>query len=185
MRKKKSTQQLVGIERVTDSSVLTAGGELTFYLVQPTNLNVLPESIVRQRIHSLMNVLKGMAEVEILATDSKESYQDNRSFYRKRLEEETNPAIRALLEADCAHLDSVQTSMASARTFCLILRQRGEGGFTESYLANVEKHLSDNGFTVHRANEQELRELLAVYYEQDVSHEVYDSVDGERYVKES
>lgn len=30
MRKKKSTQQLVGIERVTDSSVLTAGGELTF-----------------------------------------------------------------------------------------------------------------------------------------------------------
>ena len=33
-------------------------------------------------------------------------------------------------------------------------------------------------------NEQELRELLAVYYEQDVSHEVYDSVDGERYVKE-
>ena len=104
---------------------------------------VLRESIVRQRIHSLMNVLKGMAEVEILATDSKESYQDNRSFYRKRLEEETNPAIRALLEADCAHLDSVQTSMASARTFC-----------------------------------------LAVYYEQDVSHEVYDSVDGERYVKE-
>ena len=44
MRKKKSTQQLVGIESVTDSSVLTAGGELTFYLVQPTNLNVLPES---------------------------------------------------------------------------------------------------------------------------------------------
>ena len=45
-------------------------------------------------IHSLTNVLKGMAEVEILATDSKESYQDNRSFYRKRLEEETNPASR-------------------------------------------------------------------------------------------
>ena len=32
---------------------------------------------------------------------------------------------------------------------------------------------------------EELRELLAVYYEQNVSHEVYDSVDGERYVKES
>ena len=43
-------------------------------------------------------------------------------FYRKRLEEETNPAIRAL------------------------------------------------------------RELLAVYYERDVSYEVYDRVDGERYV---
>ena len=180
-KKLPSAQQLLGIDEITERSIRTPNGELVYLILKPSNLNVLPESIVRQRIYSLMNVLKGMAEVEILAT---ESYQDNRSFYRKRLEEETNPAIRALLETDCVHLDSVQTSMASARTFCLILRQRGEGGFTESYLANVEKHLSDNGFTVHRANEQELRELLAVYYEQDVSHEVYDSVDGERYVKE-
>ena len=167
-KKLPSAQQLLGIDEITERSIRTPNGELVYLILKPSNLNVL----------------KGMAEVEILATDSKESYQDNRSFYRKRLEEETNPAIRALLEADCVHLDSVQTSMASARTFCLILRQRGEGGFTESYLANVEKHLSDNGFTVHRANEQELQELLAVYYEQDVSHEVYDSVDGERYVKE-
>lgn len=76
MRKKKSTQQLVGIERVTDSSVLTAGGELTFYLVQPTNLNVLPESGVRTRVTALLNVLKTSAEMELLALDSKESYQD-------------------------------------------------------------------------------------------------------------
>ena len=62
MRKKKSTQQLVGIERVTDSSVLTAGGELTFFLVQPTNLNVLPESGVRTRVTALLNVLKTSAE---------------------------------------------------------------------------------------------------------------------------
>ena len=84
MRKKKSTQQLVGIESVTDSSVLTAGGELTFYLVQPTNLNVLPESGVRTRVTALLNVLKTSAEMELLALDSKESYQDNRLYYRRR-----------------------------------------------------------------------------------------------------
>ena len=93
MRKKKSTQQLVGIESVTDSSVLTAGGELTFYLVQPTNLNVLPESGVRTRVTALLNVLKTSAEMELLALDSKESYQDNRLYYRRRAEEEGNPAI--------------------------------------------------------------------------------------------
>lgn len=70
MRKKKSTQQLVGIESVTDSSVLTAGGELAFYLVQPTNLNVLPESGVRTRVTALLNVLKTSAEMELLALDS-------------------------------------------------------------------------------------------------------------------
>ena len=68
MRKKKSTQQLVGIESVTDSSVLTAGGELTFYLVQPTNLNVLPESGVRTRVTALLNVLKASEEMESSTT---------------------------------------------------------------------------------------------------------------------
>ena len=37
---------------------------------------------------------------------------------------------------------------------------------------------------MQQENTEKLQELLAVYYEQDVSHEVYDSVDGERYVKE-
>ena len=123
MRKKKSTQQLVGIESVTDSSVLTAGGELTFYLVQPTNLNVLPESGVRTRVTALLNVLKTSAEMELLALDSKESYQDNRLYYRRRAEEEGNPAIRALLAQDRRHLDDVQTMMASSRQFCFVLRR--------------------------------------------------------------
>lgn len=128
MRKKKSTQQLVGIESVTDSSVLTAGGELTFYLVQPTNLNVLPESGVRTRVTALLNVLKTSAEMELLALDSKESYQDNRLYYRRRAEEEGNPAIRALLAQDRRHLDDVQTMMASSRQFCFVLRRRMTDG---------------------------------------------------------
>lgn len=84
MRKKKSTQQLVGIERVTDSSVLTAGGELTFYLVQPTNLNVLPESGVRTRVTALLNVLKTSAEMELLALDSRLRYTWHAGHRRKR-----------------------------------------------------------------------------------------------------
>lgn len=180
--RKKSTRQLVGIEDIVAGGVQTADGELTFYLVQPTNLNVLPDQGVRSRVMALLNVLKAMAEIELLALDSKESFQDNRSFYQRRLEQETNPALRALLVQDSRHLDDVQTLMASARVFGLVLRQRQDGSFSESYLANVEKQISDSGFTVHRAGEQELRELLAVYFEQDVSHEVYDRVDGERYV---
>ena len=57
MRKKKSTRQLVGIESITGSSVQTADGELSFYFVQPTNLNVLPEAGVRGRVMALLGVL--------------------------------------------------------------------------------------------------------------------------------
>ena len=180
MRKKKSTQQLVGIESVTDSSVLTAGGELTFYLVQPTNLNVLPESGVRTSVTALLNVLKTSAEVELLALDSKESFQDNRLFYRQRMEQEENSAIRALLAQDRRHLDDVQTMMASSRQFCFVLRRRK----TDSAInfTTVEQQLRDSGFTVQRAEGQVLLELLAFYFEQDATHEVFDLVDGARWL---
>ena len=98
--RKKSTRQLVGIEDIVAGGVQTADGELTFYLVQPTNLNVLPDQGVRSRVMALLNVLKAMAEIELLALDSKESFQDNRQFYRQRLEQEGNPAIRRLLAQD-------------------------------------------------------------------------------------
>lgn len=180
MRKKKSTQQLVGIERVTDRSVLTAGGELTFYLVQPTNLNVLPEAGVRGRVTALLSVLKGMAEVEMLALDSKESFQDNRLFYRQRMEQEENSAIRALLAQDRRHLDDVQTMMASSRQFCFVLRRRKTDGAIN--FTTVAQQLRDSGFAVQRAKGQVLLELLAIYFEQDATHEVFDLVDGARWL---
>lgn len=178
--RKKSTQQLVGIESVTGSSVLTAGGELTFFFAQPTNLNVLPEAGVRTRVTALLNVLKASAEMELLALDSKESYQDNRLYYRYRTEEEYNPAIRALLAQDRRHLDDVQTMMASSRQFCFVLRRRMTDGTIN--LATVEQQLRDSGFAVLRAEGQKLLELLAIYFEQDATHEVFDLVDGARWL---
>ena len=180
MRKKKSTKQLVGIESMTGSSVQTADGELSFYFVQPTNLNVLPEPGVRGRVTALLSVLKGMAEVEMLALDSKESFQDNRLFYRQRMEQENNPAIRALLTQDRRHLDDVQTMMASSRQFCFVLRRRKTDGTIN--FTTVEQQLRDSGFTVQRAEGQALLELLAIYFEQDATHEVFDLVDGARWL---
>lgn len=180
MRKKKSTRQLVGIENITGSSVQTADGELSFYFVQPTNLNVLPESGVRTRVTALLNVIKTSAEMELLALDSKESYQDNRLYYRRRAEEEGNPAIRTLLAQDRRHLDDVQTMMASSRQFCFVLRRRKTDGAVN--FTTVEQQLRDSDFTVQRAEGQALLELLAIYFEQDVTHEVFDLVDGARWL---
>lgn len=178
--RKKSTRQLVGIEDITAGGVQTADGELTFYLVQPTNLNVLPEQGVRSRVMALLNVLKAMAEIELLALDSKESFQDNRQFYRQRLEQEGNPAIRRLLAQDRQHLDDTQTMMASSREFCFVLRQRKTDGAVH-YTA-VEQQLRDSGFAVRRAEGQKLLELLAIYFEQDATHESFGLVDGARWL---
>ena len=180
MSRKKSTRQLIGIDDIKNGSVVTADGELAFYFVRPSNLNVLPEQGVRAKVQELLGVLKGMAELELLALDSKESFQDNRQFYRQRLEQDGNPAIRRLLAQDRQHLDDTQAMMASSREFCFVLRQRKTDGAV--HYAVVEQQLRDSGFAVRRAEGQKLLELLAIYFEQDATHESFDLVDGAQWL---
>ena len=186
-RKKKtegnqSTRQLMGIESIKDHCIATRMGDLVFFIIKPTNISVLPDSGVTARIYALLNVVKGLAEIEMLALNSKESFEDNKRFY-SRMETEELPAIRRLLEQDSNHLDRIQALMASAREFYIIVRLRNE---KESevfpYLSRIEKTIKDNGFSVSRAGEQELKRMLGIYFEQDVTTEQYEDYDGDRWV---
>lgn len=181
--REQSTRQLMGIDNITDYSIATRMGDLVFFAVKPTNISVLPDAGVSARIYSLLNVVKGQAEIEMLVLNSSESFEDNKNFYRRRASEEDLPAIRRLLEQDSTHLDRIQALMASSREFYIIVRLRSE---RESeifpYLSRVEKSIKDNGFSTHRADEQELKKLLGIYFEQNVTTEQYEDHDGERWV---
>lgn len=188
IRKKKknagqSTQQLMGVEQIKDYCIGTKMGDLVFFIIKPTNISVLPDSSVTARIYALLNVMKGMAEIEMLALNSKESFEDNKAFYRNRMAEEELPAIRRLLEQDSSHLDRIQVLMASAREFYIVVRLKEE---KESevfpYLARVEKSIKDNGFNVRRGNEQDLKRMLGVYFEQNMTTEQWEDYDGDRWL---
>ena len=180
LRRRQSTRQLMGIDRLTDHGVETPKGELVFFLVRPDNLSVLSAEAIRGRVRALMELLRGTDAVRLLALDSRESFTQNRAWYRQRLETESNPAIRALLERDRAHLDEIQTSTASAREFALVYtleRQNGES--VEAQLSRMAKDVRDRGFHVRLAGEQDVKRLLAVYYQQDVTTEYFEDFDGE------
>lgn len=187
-RKKKtegnqSTRQLMGIDSIKDYCIATRMGDLVFFIIKPTNISVLPDSGVTARIYALLNVVKGLAEIEMLALNSRESFEDNKRFYASRMEAEELPALRRLLEQDSSHLDRIQALMASAREFYIIVRLRNE---KESeifpYLSRIEKTIKDNRFSVSRAGEQELKRMLGIYFEQDVTTEQYEDYDGDRWV---
>ncbi len=57
-------------------------------------------------------------------------------------------------------------------------------GGSEGYGAwgDAEKRVRDCGFHVRMAEEQDLKRLLAVYYQQDVTTEHFERFDGERSV---
>ena len=179
----RTTRQLIGIDEITDSGLKTSHGRLIFFAIKPTNISVLPDTGVGARIYALLNVVKGMAEIEMLALNSKESFENNKAFYRQRANEEELPVIRKLLEQDSKHLDRIQVLMASSREFYILVRLQGKKeSDVFSYLSRIEKSIKDNGFTVHRATEEDLKRMLGVYFEQNVTTERYEDHDGERWV---
>lgn len=124
--REQSTRQLMGIDDITDYGIATRMGELVFFAIKPTNISVLPDAGVGARIYALLNVVKGMAEIEMLALNSKESFENNKAFYRQRANEEELPVVRKLLEQDSKHLDRIQVLMASSREFYILVRLQGK-----------------------------------------------------------
>ncbi len=179
LRQRQSTRQLMGIDQLTEHGLKTARGELVFYLVSPDNLSVLSVEGVRGRVRALTELLRGMEAVELLALDSRESFQSNKHYYQDRLEQEELPALRELLRQDMTHLDEIQSSTASAREFAFVYRKDGKSSEDASHLKQLEKRIRDCGFHVRMAEEQDIKRLLAVYYQQDVTTEHFDSFDGE------
>ena len=178
--REQSTRQLMGIDDFTDYGIATRMGNLVFFVIKPTNISVLPGSGVGARIYALLNVIKGQAEIEMLALNSKESFENNKDFYRQQANLEDLPAIRKLLEQDSAHLDRIQVLMASSREFYILVRLQGKKeSDVFSYLSRIEKSIKDNGFTVRRATEQDLKRMLGVYFEQNVTTEQYEDYDGD------
>ena len=180
---KQTTRQLIGIDEITDSGLKTSHGRLIFFAIKPTNLSVQPPEAVSNRIYALMTVLKGQAEIEMLALNSKESFERNKNFYQERMGNEELPAIRRLLEQDSKHLDRIQVLMASSREFYIIIRLRSEKETDVfPYLSRIEQSINDNGFTTRRATEQDLKRMLGVYFEQNVTTEKFEDYDGDRWV---
>lgn len=91
--------------------------------------------------------------------------------------------MRKLLEKDQTHLDRIQVQMATAREFMIMIRLKDEKeSEVRSYLSRIEKSLKEQGFSVRRADREDIKRILAVYYEQNVTTEKFEDFDGERWI---
>ena len=183
-QKHKATQQLIGIEDITEHSLKTGlNTELVYFSIKPSNISVLSEEALGAKIYALMTVLKGVTEIELVCTNSRESFESNKVFIKKRIAAEDNPAVRALLERDAVHLDHIQAQTATAREFLLLVRTRNlKEKELFAHLNRVEKIVLENGITVARLGKDGIKTLLAVYFEQNTTNEKFEDIDGERWM---
>lgn len=184
-KSKNSLQKLTGFETFTKYGVKTDRNEFVFYHVEPTNISVLPPEMIGNKVHDLAALLSVVPELEIMALDSCECFDDNKIYVRKRLAEEKNEAVRKLLAAELDFLDEIQTGMSSAREFLFIYRFRRENEEQVFSLINrVSKAVSDHGFTAHRLEKPEIKRMLALYFGTSITGDMIPDIEGEEYIKE-
>lgn len=160
-----STQQLIGIKSFSRNGLITEHGELIYFIVTPTNISVLSQSSITQKIQHLMQLLCTEPDIEIICMDARENYEVNKLFLKARIKAEENKKVGALLQNDISFLDDIQMQMATSREFMFILRLHKE---TDEQLFGrinrVLKIINDQGFECHQATEEKVKQMLSRYF---------------------
>ena len=74
--------------------------------------------------------------------------------------------------------------MTLAREFYLAVRLKNEKADTAyTLLSTIETKFRDNGFTTRRAGKEDLKRLLAIYFEQNTTTERFEDYDGQRFME--
>lgn len=179
-----STRELIGIRGFSELGIETTKGELVLYRVSPVNITVLSEINVRIKVRNLSMMLSSIPDIEMCCLNSAECFEDNKLYLQERIRLEKNPRIRQLLRRDLTYLDQIQIEMSTAREFLFIIRFRREDSMEQihSSLSRIEKTMKEYGFRVHRASREEIKRILAIYFEGDTSSETFPDYDGEQWL---
>ena len=184
-KKGSSVQELLGIKSFTRYGLSTTNGELVFYLVSPTNISVLSSINIEIKVRHLMMVYSAHPDIEIVCTDSRECFDDNKAFLVVRLHEEQNPQVRKLLKKDIDFLDHAQAEMSTARQFLFLMRCRNlkpEQVFEASN--RVEKTISEQGFEVRRMKKADIKRFLSIFFDASMSGDAIPDSDGEQFFEQ-
>lgn len=182
-RKNKPTRRLINARTITESSLkLFNEDELVFFIIQPQNLSVMSKENIGSKIFALTNVLKGLADLEMICLNSRDNFEENKIFLKRRIEEENDKVIINLLKKDLYHLDKIQTQTATARLFLLCVRIKPNDQVEVIQLIHrIEKLIKLQNITVSRANKEDIKNMLAVYFEQNVTNDKFEDRDGMRW----
>lgn len=176
-----STKDMLGVKSFSRNGIQTNGhGEVVYFTVKPTNISVLSRVAVGIKIKHLMQLLSAQPDIEIICLDARENFDDNKLYLDARLEDETNPRIRDLLERDKVFLDEIQVQMSTAREFMFAVRLRNESD--EQSFANlnrIEKSINEQGFDCVRVEKDDVKRVLSRYFGINTDEKQLDDHDGD------
>lgn len=183
-RKRTSTRRLLNLKSMKESRLIGYNNhQLLYYSVVPYNLSVLSNENIQGKIFELMNLIRGADSVEIFCLNNRENFRFNKEYLLQRLNEETNKSIKRLLQLELDHIENIQLQTATARSFLIGIRiRKTDEKEVLQDISMLEKTFKQQGFTMQKLSRDELKTLLAVYFEQNVTTENFEDIDGERWL---
>lgn len=185
-KKKKSSQELIGINTFSRYGLDSKFGQLTYFNIQPVNIAVLSATNVEIKIRHLMTVLMAIPDIEISCTDASASFDMNKNYIQNRLIDETNANVKKLLLDELTFLDKVQLEVSTARQFMIVARFKELKN--EQILQNInriEKTIREQGFEVSRMQKSDIKRMLANYFSASLQGDKIEDYDGITYINET
>ena len=176
-----STRDILGIKRFSRIGIETENhGELAFFSVRPTNISVLSRASISAKIHHLTDLLSAQPDIEIICTDAKESFEDNKLHLTELAESEKNQKVRDLLARDIFFLDEIQIEMSTSREFLFVIRFRDESvEQSAAGLNRIEKMINEQGFECSRLSKEDIKRILSRYLGVMTSDRQIEDNDGD------
>ena len=145
---------------------------------------MLSDENIDVKVHHLMSLLSMIPELEIICLDSCQCFDANKQNIIQRIEEEKNSDIRNILKADLEFLDSIQVEMSTARQFLFSLRikDRKEGQIFQQ-INRSSKLIAEHGFDVRQLKKEDIKRMLAIYFEVSMNGEEIELIEGEKYLE--
>ena len=176
-----SIKQKIGIISISDEGYLIKedGTKVVFFKIEPSNLAVLSPTNIRTKILNLASLAKSMGGMQIYALDDRENYSENRKYLRNRIDQETNPAVRYILEQEDLYVKSIEADASSARLFLLAFAIHPAQATKElNQLSHLRALAAQSNLTVQPLGKEDVKRMIAVYFHHDATSDSLPDLDG-------
>ena len=166
--KPNSSQQLLGSKYISEDGIyVTENGRYVFWNVEPFNLAVLSPGATLVLVNQLTSVLSQCPNLEIITMDTARSLDDNIAFLKKRIEAETNPAVKKLLESDLAEISEKSQAANNSRKYLFVLKIANGKPVSQdvALIRRYTKSIQDNGFDAVQLLKPEIKKIIANYFD--------------------
>lgn len=184
LRKLAGSRKLLGIKSIEEGYLLRDDdSEIYFFKIQPYNLAVLSSDVIESKIDAFTEVLKAMEEMSVFCLDGAEDFSNNKNFLKHRISNETNPALKKLLQQEMDEVSLLQQNSSTSRIFLLsfrILQHKKKEDLVR--LSHMIANARDSGLIISQQSREDIMKMLQIYHKQDNTTDYLMHTDGEQYI---